>query len=156
MWERVRYVDEKTFNERNRRMAPQPGDVLFSREGALLGVAVTVPEGVELCLGQRMMIFRLGTGIVPRYFEVVLNSPPFKAYYQKQIAGTASPHLNIGDIREFPIPLPAISEQERIVSEVESAQSIADIIDQTIVADLARAERLRQGVLGKAFRGELV
>ncbi len=156
VFERARYVDEDTFIDRNRRMTPKAGDVLFSREGALLGIAVQVPENIEICLGQRMMVFRLGDGIESTFFETVLNSPVFRSQYTKEITGTASPHLNIRDIRLFGIPLPPNEEQLRIVDMVERRLSVADEIEKELDQALARSERLRQSILKRAFEGKLV
>ncbi len=154
--EKVRFVDEQTFHDRNRRMVPETGDVLFSREGALLGIAVTVRENLKFCLGQRMMIFRLDENIDSKYFEAVLNSLTFRQQYRHLITGTASPHLNISDIRISCIPLPPLAEQQRIVEEVERRLSLIDQHEHIIAASLKRAERLRQSILKRAFAGQLV
>lgn len=156
VFEKVRYVDEATFIERNRRMKPQKNDVMFSREGALLGVAVRVPDNLEICLGQRMMIFRLSQYVDARFYENVLNSSIFRSQYHHEITGTASPHLNIQDIRESVIPLPSLFEQQIIVAEVESRLSIVEKLENVMEANLKRAERLRQSILKEAFAGRLV
>jgi type I restriction enzyme S subunit len=54
------------------------------------------------------------------------------------------------------IPVPPIVEQHRIVAEVERLLSVADEVEQTVCAQLARAQRLRQSVLKSAFEGKLV
>ncbi len=156
IYEKVRYVDEATFIDRNRRMKPQMNDVIFSREGALLGVAVRVPANLEFCLGHRMMVFRLDLGIDAKYYESVINSSVFRSQYLSEITGSASPHLNIEDIRTFAIPLPSLLEQEIIVTEVERRMSIIDELEIVILANLKRAERLRQSILREAFAGRLV
>ncbi len=156
IYEKVRYVDEATFIDRNRRMKPQMNDVIFSREGALLGVAVRVPANLEFCLGQRMMVFRLDLGIDAKYYESVINSSVFRSQYLSEITGSASPHLNIEDIRTFAIPLPSLLEQEVIVTEVERRMSIIDKLEIVILANLKRTERLRQSILREAFAGRLV
>jgi type I restriction enzyme S subunit len=156
VYERLRFVDEATFHERNRRMVPQADDVMFSREGALLGVGVRVPEDLEFCLGQRMMIFRLAEGMEPKYYEIVLNSLVFRNQYVGKIAGTASPHLNIADIRTLGIPLPPQNEQSEIVLKVDQMLSIVEAIEDVIEDNLKRAERLRQSILKEAFAGRLV
>ncbi len=156
VYEKIRYVDEATFIERNRRMKPQKNDVLFSREGALLGIAVTVPADLEFCLGQRMMIFRINQSIEPQYYESILNSSIFRSQYAKEITGSASPHLNIEDIRKFSIPLSPQLEQQQIVAEVERRLSILSQSEAAIEANLKRAGRLRQSILQKAFSGRLV
>jgi type I restriction enzyme, S subunit len=152
----VRYVDQHTFTERNRRMKPQEDDVVFSLEGALLGIAVRIPPSVDICLGQRMMIFRLSECANATYFETVLNSSVFRRQYSGSITGTASPHLNIGDIRRLAIPCPPVAEQLRIVAEVERRLSVVQELEATIAANLVRAERLRQSILKRAFEGKLV
>jgi len=156
IYEKVRYVDENTFNERNIRMKPQENDVLFSREGALLGVAVTVPANLEFCLGQRMMIFRLSSCVNAKYYESFLSSSNFRSQYASEITGTASPHLNIRDVCKFAIALPCLSEQQQIVSEVERRLSVVSQLEATVEANLKRAERLRQSILKEAFAGRLV
>ena len=103
-----------------------------------------------------MMIFRLSEVAAPQYFENVLNSTTFRSQYVKQITGSASPHLNIGDIRCFGIPLPPLAEQQRIVEEVERRLSVMDEVEAALAANLKRAERLRQAILKRAFEGKLV
>ena len=155
VFEKARFVDDETFIERNRRMKPQANDVVFSREGALLGVAVQIPENFEFCLGQRMMIFRPEKSLNSRFLEFFLNSQVFRSQFAPLITGTASPHLNIGDIRSFRIPLPPLTEQLRIVAEVERRLSVAAQVEATLAASMARASRLRQSVLKSAFEGRL-
>lgn len=154
--DKVRFVDEETFHERNRRMVPRANDVLFSREGALLGIAVAVPEDLQFCLGQRMMVFRLAPGVSAKYFESVLNSNVFRNQYKSEITGTASPHLNIRDIRRFGVPLPPLAEQLRIVAEVERRLSVVAAVESVVATNLARAARLRQSILQRAFTGRLL
>lgn len=55
----VRYVSPATYSERIARLEPLPGDVLYSREGGILGLACVIPNGLKACLGQRMMQFRI-------------------------------------------------------------------------------------------------
>jgi type I restriction enzyme S subunit len=155
VFEKARFVDGETFIERNRRMKPQANDVVFSREGALLGVAVHIPENFEFCLGQRMMIFRPANFLNSKFLEFFLNSQVFRSQFAPLITGTASPHLNIGDIRTFRIPLPPLEEQRRIVAEVEWRLSVAQEVESVVAASVARAGRLRQSVLKSAFEGRL-
>jgi type I restriction enzyme S subunit len=60
-------------------------------------------------------------------------------------------------MREFEIPLPpTLSEQTKIVQEIESRLSVADKMEESIAQSLQQAEALRQSILKKAFSGELV
>lgn len=54
------------------------------------------------------------------------------------------------------IPIPPLTEQEQIVSEIERHLAVADEVETTIATGLKRASRLRQSILKQAFSGRLV
>jgi type I restriction enzyme S subunit len=54
------------------------------------------------------------------------------------------------------IPLPPLAEQQRIVAEVERRLSVVAEVEATVEASLARAGRLRQSILKRAFEGKLL
>lgn len=155
LFEHIRYVDESTFKERISRLKPEYGDVLFAREGTV-GTTLIVPKDIDICLGQRMMMFRLKKDIKPKYFMYYFQSPLFKAQYRPLIGGTTSPHLNIGDIRKFNVITCSPSEQERIIHQIESRLSVCDKIEETIENSLQQAKALRLSIIKKAFEGKLV
>lgn len=70
--------------------------------------------------------------------------------------GAAQPNISQTILRAFPIPLPSIDEQKRVVDEIDRRLSILDSMEATVTAGLARAERLRQSILREAFAGRLV
>lgn len=152
----VRYVSEATYKKRITRLKPRAGDVIYSREGGILGIACLIPPGLIACLGQRMMLFRVHPDCSPEYFMHVMNSPLIINRVQELTGGTASPHLNVGDIKKFPIPLPPIFEQKEIVRQVELYFRLADAIEKRVALTTCRVEKLTQAILAKAFRGELV
>jgi type I restriction enzyme, S subunit len=53
------------------------------------------------------------------------------------------------------IALPPLSQQQAVVSEIETRISVCDQMEQTIEDSLKKAEALRQSILKKAFEGEL-
>jgi len=146
LFDRARKVSYETYQERIRRLKPQAGDILFAREGKF-GTAVIVPENVELCLGQRMMMFRLAKGIIPEFYLYYLHSNLFKG--QWKIIGTTSTHLNIGDIKTILLPLPSLAEQERVVKRVEQLLSLCDALE----ARLQSAEEERGRLVAAVMAG---
>jgi len=56
----------------------------------------------------------------------------------------------------MPIPLPPVSEQQRILAEVERCLSVVEELEAVVNANLQRTTRLRQSILQRAFEGELV
>ena len=59
-------------------------------------------------------------------------------------------------LRDYIIPVPTLAEQKRIVAEIEKRFERADELEKAVEAALADAEKMKQAILKKAFRGELV
>lgn len=147
-------VSEDVYQDRIKRLKPLGGDILYSREGTV-GVACQIPQGVELCLGQRMVLIRAGSRVLPEYLTIVLNSEKILSIVKEKTIGSTAPRVNMKDIRSYPIPLPPIEKQKEIVRRVEQLFTFADSIEQKANASLARVNNLTQSILVKAFRGEL-
>ena len=150
------YVSNETFDARNKRLVPKFGDILFSREGAILGIACIIPEEIEVCLGQRMMLLRPKKCINNKFLMYYLNSPMVNKLVIQNVGGTASPHINVGDIKEFIIPTPDMSRQLSIVREIEARLSVCDNIEKTVKTALQQIEVMHQSILKTALEERLM
>jgi len=155
--EDARYVDEKIYLERIKRLKPQKGDILFVREGSKkIGRVLVVDFDFEFCLGQRMMMFRPLTCILPTFFSYYVQSIKFKKQYKPLIGGSTSPHLNIADIKAMTFPVCSMSEQMETIKEIETLLSVVDEFNVEIDIQIKKSESLRQSILKQAFSGKLV
>jgi type I restriction enzyme M protein len=116
----ARRVSRATYEERISRLRPEAGDIFYSREGARFGIAAPVPPDEEVCLGQRMMHFRASRDTDPNYLLWLLNSPIVRRQATANVIGSASPHVNIGEIRRFIVPCPP-SREQRSLGELSAA-----------------------------------
>jgi type I restriction enzyme S subunit len=88
--ELVQFVSEETYNERIMRLEPKPGDIVYSREGGILGIACIIPYGLKACLGQRMMQLRLDSNVaLPEFFAGALNSTLILSEVKRLTGGAA-------------------------------------------------------------------
>lgn len=149
------YVSEEAFSKRNSRLTPTEGDVLYSREGAILGIACIIPKGLDLCLGQRMMLLRPNDRMLARFLMHYLNSPGVTAFVASKISGSASPHINVRDIKNFIVPVPPIPHQKQLLQIIDNRISSCNKIEVTIDDAIKQAEAMRQSILKKAFEGKL-
>jgi type I restriction enzyme S subunit len=110
------------------------------------------------CVHQNHIIrARPRSGISASYVEAYWNSPRGSSEVKSVASSTTGLYtLSIGKISPLAVPCPPLAEQHRIVAEVERRLSIADGVEATIETALARAERLRQAILKRAFEGRLV
>lgn len=100
------YVDEATFAARTRRAAPEPGDIIVSRE-APVGAVGLVPEGLTCCLGQRLVLLKVDKSkCSPEYLVTAMTSEFVTTQFQRanQTGSTVS-NLTIPDLRRLRIPL---------------------------------------------------
>lgn len=72
----------------------------------------------------------------------------------KQSVNLAS--ISLGVLRQFPVPVIPLAEQEAVMETVNEKLSQIDALEVEVVRGLIRASRLRQAILKAAFEGKLV
>ena len=102
------------------------------------------------------MLLRSHALFSPNLLMYWLNSPDLLARVRSLTGGSASPHLNVGEVKSFPVPVAPIAEQNAIAAEVERRLSVIEELQAAVEANVTRADRLRQSVLGQAFSGKLL
>ena len=132
-----------------------PGTVLLGMigEGKTRGQAAILEIGA--CNNQNSAAIRVSeTGLPPEYVYRYLEGQ----YEQTRTlsSGNNQPALNKTRVERMILPLPPLSEQKRIVAELESKISLIDALEFEIKNQLPRADRLRQSILKQAFEGKLV
>jgi type I restriction enzyme S subunit len=148
----ARFVSESTYLERIQRLEPQENDILYSREGGILGVACRVPPNVQLCLGQRMMLIRPSRSTDPAFLEMVLNSPFITRIAKEKTTGGAAPRINVATVKAYQIPQPPLAEQHRIVAKVDELMALCDQLESHLFTTHTEAARLLDSVLHRALQ----
>jgi type I restriction enzyme S subunit len=109
------------------------------------------------CVHQYHIIRVRISGADPRYVNLYWNSPQGSQTASEGAVTSAGLHsLSVKKIAAMTVPLPPLPEQQEIVRRVEALFRLADGIETKVAAATARADRLTQAVLARAFRGELV
>ncbi|MBR3167328.1 MAG: restriction endonuclease subunit S [Erysipelotrichaceae bacterium] len=113
MWEDIEYIPEEEYIQRIQRKKPEKGDVIYTREGAILGIAAVLDRDCNVALGQRSMLLSPDRAFcTPEFISVAMNFDSFLDNALKEMSGSASPHINVGDIKAFKMILPPIAQQE--------------------------------------------
>lgn len=135
-----------------------PGDVLMNIVGPPLGKVSLVPADYpEWNINQAIVVFRPTSAITNRFLAVAFRSPEFLRRIEATAKATAGQfNVQVTTCRRIAVALPPLAEQHRIVAEVDRRLSVIDELETLVKTNLARAGRLRQSILAKAFSGDLV
>jgi type I restriction enzyme S subunit len=98
------------------------GDVLICKDGAgigKLGIVGELPS--EATINSSLLLIRAHEDILPKYLYFILSSPYFQDIVKSRLMGATTPHLYQRDITEFPVYLPPLLEQQRIVTILDEA-----------------------------------
>ena len=113
MWDDIEYISEEEYLQRIQRKKPEKGDVIYTREGAILGIAAVIDRDCNVALGQRSMLLSPDRAFcTPEFISVAMNFDSFLANALKGMSGSASPHINVGDIKACMMIQPPITQQE--------------------------------------------
>ena len=145
------FVSEETYQIRVERLEPRCDDILYIREGGVLGVGCRIPPATRLCLGQRLMLIRANKSVWPRFLELCLNSPWITDFAREKTTGGAAPRVNMSVVRGYPIPLPPLAEQHRIVAKVDDLMALCDQLEAQLTATQTDSRRLLDAVLHEAL-----
>ena len=154
-WENTAFVGKDYFEKIDCKRKPQNGDVLYTVTGSY-GIPVLVDYNKAFCFQRHIALLRPNEQITQKYLYYSLMSPDVFSQATKGATGTAQKTVGLGVLRKIKIPYIAeLTEQMKIVENIESKLSMCDSIEQTVNTALAQAEAMRQSILKEAFEGRL-
>ncbi|EFH9103154.1 restriction endonuclease subunit S [Escherichia coli] len=135
--------------------ATKPGDILISLVGTIGKTLILSNLAETGIINPRLVKIALHSEIQRQYVKLYLDGPLAYDFFKGFSHGGTMDILNLGILKELPIPLPSLEEQHEIVHHVEQLFAYADTIEKQVNNALARVNNLTQSILAKAFRGEL-
>ena len=148
LWDDIEYISHEEYIQRIQRKRPEKGDVVYTREGAILGIAAMIDRDCNVALGQRSMLLSPNTDkCLPQFLSVAMNFESFLKKALGGVSGSASPHINVGDIKTFTIILPPIELQKQFTAFVEQTDKSKFEIQKS----LEKLETLKKSTNAKIF-----
>jgi type I restriction enzyme, S subunit len=128
----VRYISKEQHSLLTKYRRAIRGDVLLSKSGSIGTVAV-VDTDREFSIYESIFALRANKLFLdPRHLYYALQSHSCQAQYKCNMVGMGVSHLNMSDIIDVLIPIPPLTEQERIIEylrhkleKIEKAKSLA-------------------------------
>lgn len=108
----------------------RPGDILFNITGASIGRCALVPDSFDTGnVSQHVTIIRPLLGSTRRYLHVALMSKLVQDAVMAVQVGVSREGLSIGKLAQFYVPLPPLTEQDRIVAKVDELMVLCDRLE---------------------------
>lgn len=151
----AKYTDHEGFREWTKRGKPEPGDILFTRE-APAGEACLVPENLSLCLGQRMVLFRVNHQMLDENYGIRSLYGGIAAEFISSLSqGSTVAHFNMADIGNIPLLLPPLEEQAAIASYLDRETAKIDALIAKIREGIEKLKEYRTALISAAVTGKI-
>ena len=133
----------------------QANDILIAMTGGTVGKSLLLQE-----LSEKMYINQRVAGVRtiianPYYLYITIISTLIQDII-KYAKNSTNDNISMDDIYNFPIPLPPLAEQKRIVAEIEKWFALIDELDANKQDLQGAIKQVRAKVLDLAIHGKLV
>ena len=146
---------DSDFHTQIKKSSISADDVAIVRSG-YPGTTCVIPKEIKIANCSDILVLTTKPEVLnPHFVAIFMNSQKGKEIVFEGKVGMAQQHFNTKKLQETFLPLPSISEQQEIVSRVESLFAKADAIEEKYKNLKTKIETLPQTILHKAFKGEL-
>ena len=148
------YISEE-INRSMRGTIVFAGDLLMNITGGSIGRTALVPDDFDCGnVNQHVLIVRPIERMTREYLHVCCCSPLLvQLMFSKQTGD--KPGLSAEKVKNFPVPMPPLAEQKRIVSRVKELLDEVDKYSAAMDSLASSSEMIERKVLDLAIRGKL-
>jgi len=147
----VHFAEELEFEALTGKSKPQPGDVLVTKDGTI-GRCAIVETDRPFCINQSVALIQPAHDEVLSGFMVgYLETSRVQRVLKGMSKGNALAHLQITELAELPMPLPARSEQAEFCRRIDAVKKL----QASCAAFSTRLDAVFVSIQYRAFRGEL-
>ena len=136
------------------------GDLLLGLDRPLitdgLRVAPAKAEDAGSLLVQRVLRIRVDKAQTStRWVQLTLQGSKFKDFLIPSFSGVSVPHMSPGQVENFKIPLPSMSEQEEVLKQVDAEENVMSQTRSDIRSAIALARERRAALITAAVTGQI-
>jgi len=150
-WETVPFCTQEPADAEKYLL--QDGDIVISRAGSV-GFSYLLNNPKPAIFASYLIRFR--PLIYGKFVAFFLQSPSYWEAISEKSLGIAIPNVNATKLKQIPIPVPPLAEQERIVAKIEVLFSQLDAGVAALRRIQAALKRYKASVLKAACEGRLV
>lgn len=144
-----RYITEEDFIQENKRTQISQNDILLSIVGTIGKATIINKNNLNLTVQRSVAVIKVNQDIIiPKYFLYYIKSKTFQNILQHNAHGNSQKGVYLDQLKNIQIPVPPLSEQQKIVSQIEELEKqIAEA--QTIIDN---SKQQKQEILDKYLK----
>lgn len=133
--------------EKLKGVTVEKNDVLFNITGASICRCCIVPEKyLPARVNQHVSIIRVTEKVLPKYLQAILVSDIYKSQLLEIGDGATSREaITKQQLEDFKIPLPSLSDQQKIVAEIEKIEAKITALEK----EIAEIPKQKEAILKK-------
>ncbi|WP_442765352.1 restriction endonuclease subunit S [Sulfurospirillum cavolei] len=149
---KIAYISEECHNTLKRSQLKE-NDILFSIAGALGRIGIVNKNILPANTNQALAIIRVAkdSKLMVRFLAKYFISNSIMREVEKLKGGAAQQNLSLGQLTNLLIPLPPLSEQQRIVTILEEACEAINQAKENAEQNLKNAQELYESYLQSVF-----
>jgi len=140
------YITEIEYQDWMTRGYPKLNDLLFTTEAPLGNVAVIDIEE-KFALAQRVICFQLHDPKLAKFLRIAIMSKGFQEQLDANATGMTATGVKSSKLKEIPVFIPPLAEQNRIVTKVDELMAFCDELEQAQTDNIAAHAQLVEALL---------
>jgi type I restriction enzyme S subunit len=148
------YVCEN-FHKKLKKSQVRSGDVLLSRVVTDSVNCAVLPPDLDEANCANVVVVRPGKKMRAQYLAHYVRSRSAQQYLLHRRVGSAQLVVNTTVVKQWPIPVPSLEEQDRIIAAIEAGSSAFGVLSRNHAAKLDALDELKASLLHQAFTGAL-
>ena len=161
------YIPIELHKKLTKNTKPQKGDILLTRVGAGIGDAAVVNIDFDFSIYVSLTLIKCGKKLDSEFVTLLLRTSYYRYLATRdQFAGGGVQNLNVQMVKEYPIIVPPLAEQQKIAQILSTWDKAIAVTEQLLANSQQQKKALMQQLLtgkkrlldenGVRFSGEWV
>lgn len=150
-FENTFFVPRSYFEGLKKDRIPHEGDVIYTVTGSF-GIPVLIDFQKEFCFQRHIALIRPNQNrLSSKFLYYWILSSYATTQAEDTATGTAQRTVSLNSLRNFVITIPPLSEQQRIVSRLDSLSAHVRELEEVLQKTIAECDALKQALLRQVF-----